>query len=74
MQTPMTPVREPERRIVEIASGIVQTARGPLNLRTGPFTGLQGMVPTNASQLNAPLFFSSADVPRQIQFGLKLAF
>jgi hypothetical protein len=56
------------------ANGIVQTARGPLNLLTGPFTGLHGVVPTNASQLNAPLFYSSADVPRQIQFGLKLAF
>jgi hypothetical protein len=56
------------------ATGTVQTARGPLNLLTGPFTGLHGVVPTNASQLNAPLYYSSADVPRQIQFGLKLAF
>jgi hypothetical protein len=56
------------------ASGIVQTARGPLNLKTGPFTGLQGAIPTNAGQLNTPLFYSSADVPRQFQFGLKLAF
>jgi len=55
-------------------NGIVQTARGPLNLLTGPFTGLHGMKPSNASQLNTPLFFSSADDPRQIQFGLKLAF
>lgn len=56
------------------ANGIVQTADGPLNLITGPFTGLQGKVPTNASQLTQPLFYSSADSPRQVQFGLRLAF
>jgi hypothetical protein len=56
------------------ANGIVQTARGPVNLITGPFTGLKGMKPTSASQLNDPLFFSQADVPRQVQFGLRLAF
>lgn len=56
------------------ANGIVQTARGPLNLITGPFTGLKGVVPTSASQLTSPLFFSQADVPRQVQFGLRLAF
>ena len=56
------------------ASGIVQTARGPLNLITGPFTGLKGMKPTSASQLTNPLFFSQADIPRQVQFGLRLAF
>jgi len=56
------------------ANGIVQTARGPLNLLTGPFTGLHGVVPTNTGQLNTPLFYSSADVPRQFQFGLKLGF
>jgi hypothetical protein len=56
------------------ANGIVNTARGPLNLLTGPFTGLHGVVPTSINQLNQPLFYSSADVPRQVQFGLKLAF
>jgi hypothetical protein len=56
------------------ANGIVQTARGPLNLITGPFTGLKGMKPTSATQLTDPLFFSQADVPRQVQFGLRLAF
>ncbi len=55
-------------------NGIVQTARGPLNLITGPFTGLKGMKPTSASQLTDPLFFSQADVPRQVQFGLRIAF
>ena len=47
---------------------------GPVNLLTGPFTGLHGAVPTNQQQLTQPLFYSQADVPRQIQFGLKLAF
>jgi hypothetical protein len=56
------------------ANGIVQTARGPINLITGPFTGLKGMKPTSASQLTDPLFFSQADVPRQVQFGLRIAF
>ena len=56
------------------ANGIVQTARGPLNLITGPFTGLKGVKPTNAGQLTSPLFFSQADVPRQVQFGLRISF
>jgi hypothetical protein len=56
------------------ANGIVNTARGPLNLLTGPFTGLHGVIPTNSGQLNQPLFYSSADVPRQVQFGLKVVF
>jgi len=56
------------------ANGVVNTARGPLNLLTGPFTGLHGVVPTNIGQLNQPLFYSSADVPRQVQFGLRIAF
>jgi hypothetical protein len=43
-------------------------------LLNGPFSGLHGKVPTNASQLTQPLFYSKADQPRQIQFGLKLAF
>jgi hypothetical protein len=56
------------------ASGIVNTARGPLNLFTGPYTGLKGVVPTSAGQITQPLFYSSADLPRQVQFGLRLAF
>jgi len=56
------------------ANGNVLTARGPVNLITGPFTGLKGVKPTSASQLSNPLFFSQADVPRQVQFGLRLAF
>jgi hypothetical protein len=56
------------------ANGIVNTARGPLNLFTGPYTGLKGVVPTSAGQITQPLFYSSADLPRQIQFGLRLGF
>jgi hypothetical protein len=56
------------------ANGIVQTANGPLNLITGPFTGLHGTKPTDPTQLTQPLFYSSADSPRQVQFGLRLAF
>lgn len=55
-------------------NGIVTTAQGPLNLITGPFTGLHGVVPTSVNQLNQPLFFSRAADGRQIQFGLKVAF
>lgn len=56
------------------ANGIVQTADGPVNLLTGPYTGLHGVKPSNPGQVTQPLFFSGADLPRQIQFGLKLAF
>ena len=55
-------------------NGIVNTARGPLNLITGPFTGLKGMKPTSVNDITNPLFFSQADVPRQVQFGLRIAF
>jgi hypothetical protein len=57
-----------------ICAGVVQTADGPLDLSHGPFTGLHGVKPTNANQITQPLFFSRADTPRQIQFGLKLVF
>lgn len=56
------------------ANGNVQTASGPLNLITGPFTGLHGVKPTSATQLSNPLFYSQADQPRQVQFGLRFAF
>jgi hypothetical protein len=56
------------------ASGIVNTADGPVNLLTGPYTGLHGVKPTSPNQITQPLFFSGADLPRQIQFGLRLAF
>jgi Carboxypeptidase regulatory-like domain len=56
------------------SSGIVQTADGPLNLFTGPYTGLHGVKPTSPGQITQPLFYSAAASPRQIQFGLKLVF
>jgi hypothetical protein len=56
------------------SNGIVQTADGPLNLFTGPYTGLHGVKPTSPSQITQPLFFSAAADPRQLQFGLKLVF
>jgi hypothetical protein len=52
----------------------VQTADGQVNLLTGPFTGLHGQKPSLKSQIQSPLFFSSADLPRLLQFGLKLNF
>ena len=52
----------------------VQTADGQVNLLTGPFKGLHGIKPTNRNQIQTPLFYSSADLPRLLQFGLKLTF
>jgi hypothetical protein len=45
-----------------------------LNLVNGPYTGLHGVVPTSVSDVQHPLSFASADLPRRIQFGLRLAF
>jgi len=45
-----------------------------LNLLTGPYTGLHGVKPKTAADVQKPLSFASADLPRQIQFGLKVAF
>jgi hypothetical protein len=56
-------------------SSAVPLANGQtLDLFHGPFTGLHGVVPTNINQVQTPLSFASADTPRQIQFGLKVAF
>jgi hypothetical protein len=52
----------------------VQSAAGPINLTTGPFKGLKAVIPTNPGQITQPGFYSAADLPRQIQFGLKLLF
>jgi hypothetical protein len=59
---------------VNTCAGIVQTANGPLNLFTGPYTGIHGVKPTSPGQITQPGFFSAAATPRQLQFGLKLAF
>jgi Carboxypeptidase regulatory-like domain/TonB-dependent Receptor Plug Domain len=56
------------------ANGIVQTADGPVNLLKGPYTGLHGVKPTSPNQITQPLFYSGADLPRQIQLGLILNF
>ncbi len=56
-------------------SNAVKLANGQtLNLFTGPFTGLHGVRPTSLSDVQTPLSFASADLPRQVQFGLRLAF
>lgn len=57
-----------------LGNGTVQTALGQVNLFSGNLSGLHGVKPTNSSQATQPLFFSSADLPRQLQFGLKLVF
>jgi carboxypeptidase family protein len=56
-------------------SNAVKLANGQtLNLFTGPYTGLHGVRPTSLSAVQTPLSFASADLPRQIQFGLRLGF
>jgi hypothetical protein len=57
-----------------LGNGVVQTALGPVNLFSGNLSGLHGVKPTNSSQAVQPLFYSSADLPRQLQFGLKFVF
>jgi len=56
-------------------SSAVTLANGQtLNLLQGPYTGLHGVKPKTAADIQKPLSFAAADLPRQIQFGLKLAF
>ena len=57
-----------------LGNGVVSTADGMVNLFGGNLSGLHGVKPTSSSQATQPLFYSSADLPRQIQFGLKLVF
>lgn len=53
----------------------VKLANGQtLNLFTGPYSGLHGVKPTSINQVQTPLSFASADVPRLIQFGLRFGF
>ena len=55
-------------------AGPVTLANGQVvNLLTGPYN-LHGFVPHSLADLASPLSFQSADSPRQIQFGLKVAF
>ncbi|HYL11175.1 MAG TPA: carboxypeptidase regulatory-like domain-containing protein [Candidatus Acidoferrales bacterium] len=56
-------------------SNAVKLANGQtLNLFTGPYKGLQGVRPTSRAAVQTPLSFQSADLPRRVQFGLRLAF
>ena len=55
------------------ASAIVNTPGGNVDLLNGPYN-LKGFRPINALQLSSPLAFKTAAPPRQISFGLELAF
>ena len=60
---------------VNTCAGIVQTAMGPVNVFSpSSLIGLHAVKPTSSSQATLPLSYSSADLPRQLQFGLKLIF
>ncbi len=54
-------------------SAIVNTPGGNVDLLNGPYN-LRGFRPANALQLSSPLAFKTAAPPRQISFGLELAF
>ena len=54
-------------------SAIVPTPEGNINLLNGPYN-LKGFRPVGAAQLTDPLAFKTAAPPRQISFGLELAF
>jgi hypothetical protein len=50
------------------------TTGKPFNILSSSFTGLHGVKPTSPGMINDPLAFSAADTPRQLQFGMKVAF
>jgi hypothetical protein len=54
-------------------SAVVSTPEGNVDLLNGPYN-LKGFRPTGAEQLSDPLAFKTAAPPRQISFGLELAF
>ena len=54
-------------------SAIVPTPEGNINLLNGPYN-LKGFRPVGAAQLTDPLAFKTAAPPRQISFGMNLAF
>ena len=54
-------------------SAIVNTPEGNVNLLNGPYNQ-RGFRPVGALQLTDPLAFKTAAPPRQISFGLELAF
>ena len=55
------------------ASAIVPTAEGNVDLLNGPYR-YAGYAPRTASDLSTPLSFRSANLPRQISFGLRFGF
>ena len=55
------------------SSATTPTGEGTVNLLNGPFN-YHGFRPNGPGQLNTPLAFNTAAVPRQISFGLELAF
>ena len=54
-------------------SALVPTPEGTIDLLHGPFN-YKGFVPNGPTQLTDPLAFKTAAIPRQISFGLELAF
>ena len=54
-------------------SALVSTPEGTVNLLNGPYN-LKGFRPTGPLELSDPLAFKTASSPRQISFGLELAF
>ena len=54
-------------------TAVVPTAEGNVDMLNGPYN-YRGYKPTSAAQLASPLAFTSANPPRQLSFGLQLAF
>ena len=68
---PNTAVTDPVTGLT--TSAVVPTPEGNVNLLNGPYN-YKGFRPNGPSQLTSPLAFQSAAPPRQISFGLELAF
>ena len=58
---------------VPTTSAIVNTPEGNVDLLNGPYN-FKGFRPVGATQLTSPLAFKTAAPPRQVSFGLELAF
>ena len=58
---------------VPTTSAIASTPEGNVDLLNGPYN-LKGFKPVGAAQLTSPLAFKTAAPPRQISFGLEIAF
>ncbi len=55
-------------------NGLSPAGGQTFNEVTGPFTGFHGVAPKTVGDIQHPLSYASADLPRRIQFGLKLVF